>query len=62
MDVYIGNLAPGVTRAELKHLAVQFGVILNVKWWPRGSYAFVQARLYLLITPWLKPNAAILDV
>ncbi len=40
--VYIGNLAPGVTMAELGQHAALFGRITDMKYFSRRGYAFIQ--------------------
>lgn len=40
--MYIGNLAPDVTDAELQHHVSQFGNVLDVKIYRKGGYAFAQ--------------------
>lgn len=40
--VYIGNLAAEVTDIELKQHVAQFGMVLDVKIYRKGGYAFAQ--------------------
>ncbi|KAK9904873.1 hypothetical protein WJX75_004369 [Coccomyxa subellipsoidea] len=41
-NVYVGNLAPDVTDAELQTAVSQFGTVLDVKIYRKGGYAFAQ--------------------
>lgn len=41
-NVYVGNLAPDVTDAELQQHVSQFGTVLDVKIYRKGGYAFAQ--------------------
>jgi RNA recognition motif-containing protein len=41
-NVYIGNLAPDVTDAELQRHFSQFGNVVDVKIYRKGGYAFAQ--------------------
>ncbi|KAK9813604.1 hypothetical protein WJX73_010245 [Symbiochloris irregularis] len=41
-NVYVGNIAPEVSDAELRRHFQQFGNILEVKSYRKGSYGFVQ--------------------
>ena len=41
-NMYIGNLAPDVTDAELRRTVAQFGAVLDVKVYRKGGYAFAQ--------------------
>ena len=40
--MYVGNLAPDVTGAELQTAVSQFGTVLDVKIYRKGGYAFAQ--------------------
>lgn len=40
--MYVGNLAPDVTDAELQTAVSQFGTVLDVKIYRKGGYAFAQ--------------------
>lgn len=41
LNVYVGNLAPNTTDAELRQLFQMYGVVMDVKLYRKGSYAFV---------------------
>ena len=41
-NVYIGNISAEVTDAELKQLADQYGVVVDMRLNRKGGYAFVQ--------------------
>ena len=41
-NVYIGNLAAEVTDIELRQHVAQFGIVLDVKIYRKGGYAFAQ--------------------
>ena len=41
-NVYIGNISAEVTDAELKHLADQYGAVVDMRLHRKGGYAFVQ--------------------
>ena len=41
-NVYIGNIGAEVTDAELKQLADQYGVVVDMRLHRKGGYAFVQ--------------------
>ena len=41
-NVYVGNLAPDVSDAELQTAVSQFGAVLDVKIYRKGGYAFAQ--------------------
>ena len=43
-NVYIGNLAAEVTDLELRQHVGQFGIVLDVKIYRKGGYAFAQVR------------------
>ena len=44
--VYVGNVAPEVTDAELRRLFQQFGLVLEVKLYRKGSYGFIQYQAH----------------
>ena len=44
-NVYIGNLAAEVTDLELRQHVGQFGIVLDVKIYRKGGYAFAQVRM-----------------
>lgn len=45
-NMYIGNLAPDVSDADLKRAVAQFGVVLDVKIYRKGGYAFAQFQTH----------------
>ena len=44
--VYVGNLAPNATDEELRELFQIYGVVLEVKMYRKGSYAFVNFQTH----------------
>lgn len=40
--MYVGNLAPTATDQELRQVFQQYGEVVEVKLYRKGSYAFVQ--------------------
>jgi RNA recognition motif. (a.k.a. RRM, RBD, or RNP domain) len=41
-NVYVGNISPELTDAELRRHFSQFGAVLEVKSYRKGSFSFVQ--------------------
>jgi nucleolysin TIA-1/TIAR len=55
-QIYVGNLANDVTEAHLRDLFAQFGPILEVKVYRKGSYGFVSFQEHAQAVSTLLPH------
>lgn len=53
-NVYVGNVAPEVSDQELRRHFQQFGNVVEVKTYRKGSYGFVHFEVSCIRTAWLQ--------